>query len=432
VTIGALVGMAAHLDDKGVSVLDMTGLAQKYGAVFSHLRIADRPEAIHAVRIATGEADAIIGGDLVVTASAEALAKMLGGRTRAVVNRTETPTAEFTRDPDWTLPLDKLQTQVADALGHGDHSPRAWFFDAQALATQLLGDAVFTNLLLLGFAWQKGMLPVTHAALQRAIELNGTAVEANRAAFLWGRRAALDLAAVLKLAQPPQVVPLHRLSRSLDEIVARRIEYLTAYQNRAYGERYRRLVERVRQTPGSTPALSEAVARSYFKLLAVKDEYEVARLHSDPAFLAQIDEQFTGDFKLHFHLAPALFSKINPKTGRIGKREYGQWMLTAMRLLAKLKGLRGTPLDVFSYASERRAECALIAEYEADIDLLLQGLAAKTIDTAVALATLPQEIRGYGHIKQESMGKAAQKRRALREKLLTEAKGDAVSWRSAA
>jgi indolepyruvate ferredoxin oxidoreductase len=434
VTIGALVGMAAHLDGKGVSVLDMTGLAQKYGAVFSHLRIADRPEDIHAVRIATGEADAIVGGDLVVTGSAEALAKMLAGKTRAVVNCTETPTAEFTRDPDWTLPLGKLQAQVSDALGHSDGVPNAWFFDAQTLATHLLGDAVFTNLLLLGFAWQKGMLPVSHEALQRAIELNGVAVEANRAAFLWGRRAALDLAAVLKFATPAEVAPLRRMSNSLDEIVARRVEYLTAYQDRAYGERYRRLVERVRQAPAGSPALSEAVARSYFKLLAIKDEYEVARLHSDPAFLAQIAEHFEGDYQVHFHLAPPLLNKVDPKTGRIGKREYGPWMLSAMRWLAKLKGLRGTAFDVFSYHPDRRAEFASIAEYEDDVDLLLARLTPQTLETAVELAALPQEVRGYGHIKQAGLRQAAGKRAALRAKLVAAGDGAILQnkWRTAA
>ncbi|HJW01637.1 MAG TPA: indolepyruvate ferredoxin oxidoreductase family protein, partial [Azospira sp.] len=374
ITLGAIIGMAAHLDNKGVSVLDMTGLAQKYGAVFSHLRIADTPTDIHAARVATGDADTVLGGDLVVTASTEALAKMLEGRTRVVVNCSETPTAEFTRNPDWLFPLDRMQTAISDAAGKEGCS----FLDAQDLAAELMGDALYTNMLLLGFAWQKGMIPIALAAITRAIELNGSTVAANLQAFLWGRRAAHDLEAVQRYAAPPLTQPLHQFSRSLTETVTRRSDFLRAYQNEAYARRYQDRVEQVRQAEAdsgcTTSALAEAVARSYFKLLAIKDEYEVARLYTETDFLAQVAAQFEGDYQFHFHLAPPLLAKPDPSSGRISKRQYGPWMLRVLWLLAHLRFLRGSPFDIFAHSEERRLEQALIREYEDDIDLLLRQL----------------------------------------------------------
>ncbi|MBI4988621.1 MAG: indolepyruvate ferredoxin oxidoreductase family protein [Rhodocyclales bacterium] len=410
ITIGALIGMAAHLDGKGVTALDMTGLAQKFGAVFSHVRIAERPEDIHAVRVAAGEADALIGGDIVVSANAEALAKMQAGATRAVVNCTETPTAEFIRNPDWQFPLEKMQQTILEATGEG----RADFIDAGGLATALMGDAIFSNLFLLGHAWQKGLVPVSLAAMQKAIELNGVAIDANRKAFLWGRRAAHDRAAVERFARPATVVELPR-TKTLDDLVARRVEFLTAYQDAAYAGRYRTLVGKVRSAESSlgSTRLSEAVAQNYFKLLAVKDEYEVARLHADPAFHARIAATFEGDYRLNFHLAPPLLAKTDPVTGLPKKRAYGPWMLTALRGLAKLKFLRGGALDIFGKSAERRAERRLIAEYERDVAELLARLDAANLDTAVELAGLPEHIRGFGHIKLRSVDAARQKREAL-------------------
>jgi len=410
VTIGALVGMAAHLDGRGISVLDMTGLAQKYGAVFSHLRIASKPEDLHAVRIATGEADAILGGDLIVTAGSEALSKMLAGRTRAVVNCTDTPTADFTRNPDWTAPSAKLRAQVADTLGHRDEAPAAWFLDAQTIATQLMGDAVFANLFLLGFAWQKSLVPVSHDAMMRAIDMNGVAIEANKKAFLWGRRAAVDLAEVLRFVTPPSDhhgPDGHRLSRTLDDLIARRVDYLTSYQDAAYAARYRALVEQVRQAEASygTTTISEAVARHYFRTLAIKDEYEVARLHTAPEFRQEIAERFEGDYKVHVHLAPPLWAKPDPATGRIRKRSYGPWMMSALGLLAKFKRLRGTALDPFAHTAERKMELDLLADYERDVIAIvkqLQGGQASpaTLEAARQLADWPALVRGYGHIRQ--------------------------------
>ncbi len=412
VTVGALIGMAAHLDGKGVTVLDMTGLAQKGGSVFSHVRIADTPAALHAVRIAAGEADCVIGGDAVVSASIEALGKMTADRTRAVVDTAETPTSDFTHKPDWQFPLPRMEAAIADATVPG----AAHFIPARALATALLGDAIATNLFLLGYAWQKGMVPVSLVALSTAIELNAVAVDMNKRAFLWGRRAAHDLEAVMRRLQPAPAPPLH--PPSLDEAVARRAAYLRAYQDAAYAERYQRLIGRVREAeqrligPGSK-ALAEVVARNYFSLLAYKDEYEVARLYTEPTFHEKLAATFSGDYTLRFHLAPPLLARPDPRTGRIAKRSYGPGMLRLFRLLARLKKLRGGRWDVFGYSAERKAERALITEYEKDVDEILGRLSADRLQLACALARLPEGIRGFGPVKQKAMEEAASKRARL-------------------
>ena len=410
VTIGALIGMAAHLDGKGVTVLDMTGLAQKGGSVFSHIRIADRPDDLHAVRIAVGEANAVIGGDMVVTASVDALSRMAVGTTRGVVDCSETPTSEFARNPDWQFPLEKMQAAIVEAVGTGGCD----FLDAHKLATALMGDAIATNLFLLGYAWQKGWVPVSAASLDKAIVLNGAAVETNRQTLLWGRRAAIDRAAVERVAMPAPAIPLH--PETLDERIARRAAILTDYQDAAYARRYLDLVARVRaaEAPLGSRQLTEAVVANHFKLLAYKDEYEVARLFSDPAFRAQIEAGFEGDFKLRFHLAPTFLARPDPASGRIKKIVFGPWMETAFRWLARFRRLRGTPFDIFGYHPERRAERALIGQYEADIALLLEGLTPERLPLALEIARLPDDIRGYGHIKAWSMKHAAEKHDALR------------------
>jgi len=420
VTLGALIGMAAHLDGKGVSVLDMTGLAQKYGAVFSHLRFADRPEDIHAARIATGEADAILGGDVVVTAGNEALSKMQEGRTRAVVSCTETPTAEFTRNPDWQFPLGAMQRAIATTVGQG----QAWFLDAQALTTRLMGDALYTNMFLLGFAWQQGMVPVSLAALTRAIELNGTTVQANLQALLWGRRVAHDQARVERLTQPPEPPRRHPVDL-LEDSIARHRQALSAYQNEALGRHYATriaaLADAERPLDPATP-VSLAAARAYYKLLTIKDEYEVARLHTRPEFMAQLRQTFAGepgqDYQVHFHLAPPLWARPDPATGRTRKREYGPWMLRALKVLAGLRFLRGSALDPFGHTAERRMERQLIADFEADLNLIQQHLAQGNAHPALlALAELPESIRGYGPVKEQAARLAQQKRRGLHGKL---------------
>ena len=409
VTIGALVGMAAHLEGKGVTVLDMTGLAQKGGAVLSHVRIAEKPEQIHAVRLASGGADLLLGCDLVVSAGTEALSKLGAGKTRAIVNRHETITGDFTRNPDLPFPTRDLENSIASATG----ADRAEFLDATGLATGLLGDAIATNLFMLGYAYQKGLVPVSAEAILRAIELNAVAVEFNKSAFRWGRRAAVDCALVAARANPPSAMPEHhRISDSLDELIARRAEFLTQYQDAAYAVRYRERIARIRaaetaQMPGST-ALTEAAARSLFKVMAYKDEYEVARLYAESDFLKRVAEQFEGDYTLKFHLAPPLTAGRDA-AGHLQKRAYGPRMLAAFRVLAKLRRLRGTAFDIFGRTAERRMERQLIAEYEAVLDEIASGLTAQNHATAVELAALSVEIRGFGHIKEANRERAKTK-----------------------
>jgi indolepyruvate ferredoxin oxidoreductase len=414
ITIGQIVAVAAHLEGKGVSVLDMSGLAQKSGAVMSHVKIAAAPEQLHAARLGTGEASLVIGCDLVVTANGEALDKMAPGRTRAAVNASVTPTADFVRNPNWQLPGEGLRREIAEACD----AQRAEFLPATELATGLMGDAIATNMFMLGYAWQKGWLPLALASLERAIELNGVSVDFNRKAFLWGRRAAVDPERVRRIAVPAEVIPIaQRLSHTLEEIVERRVKLLTDYQDAAYAARYRELVERVRKTEQERAGgskLAEAVARGYAKLLAYKDEYEVARLYAEGDFRKELEAAFEGDYKLVFHLAPPLLAKPDPRTGEPRKMRFGPWMMTAFRVLAKLKGLRGTWLDLFGRTEERRTERALIAEYEQTVAQLLQGLTRDNHALAVQVASLPEEIRGFGHIKAKAIAAA----RARREQLL--------------
>ena len=415
ITIGQIVGMAAHLEGKGASVLDMSGLAQKYGAVMSHVQVAARPEEVRATRLDTGGAHLVLGCDLVVTASAEALAKMRPSATRALVNASVTPTAEFVRNPSWRLPGGDLQSDIADACGEGQAS----FVPATELASALMGDAIATNMFMLGYAYQKGWLPLSGESLERAIELNGVAVEFNKKSFAWGRHAAADLERVRRAAMPADVIPMQeRFSRNLDELLERRVKELADYQDAAYAARYRSLVERVREREGEragTSKLAEAVARSYYRLLAYKDEYEVARLHGDGALEKKIAAMFEGDYRVAFHLAPPLFARRDPLTGEPRKMRFGAWMLPLFRLLKHLKGLRGTRLDPFGHTAERRMERSLIAEYEQTIEELLERLSAQNHALAVQIASLPEEMRGFGHIKQRNVAAAREKRKQLLE-----------------
>ncbi|MCL2657837.1 MAG: indolepyruvate ferredoxin oxidoreductase family protein [Betaproteobacteria bacterium] len=410
VTIGALIGMAAHIDGKGVTVLDMTGMAQKGGSVYSHVRIAERPEDLHAVRVAAGEANAVIGGDLIVSASNEALARMACGVTRAVVNCAEAPTSEFAYNPDWDFPLASMQQALTDTLG----ANAVDFLDAQKLATTLFGDAIATNLFLLGYAWQKGLVPVSEAALMQAIELNGVAVAMNRAAFAWGRRAAHERTEVERIAFPAPVIPL-RPSATLDELIARRAAFLTDYQDAAYASRYLQQIESVRKAEAALASqrLTETVAQNLFKLMAYKDEYEVARLYADPHFLEQVRATFEGDYRIKIHLAPQLWARPDPATGKIRKTAYGDWVLLVFRILAKFKRLRGTRFDPFGWLPERRTERALIAEYETDLVRLIAELSVDRLELAIQIAALPEKIRGFGHVKDRHRATVAQERNAL-------------------
>jgi indolepyruvate ferredoxin oxidoreductase len=462
VTIGALLGMAGHLEGKGASVLDQTGLAQKGGAVTTHIRIARAPSQIHAVRIAAGEADLVLGCDMVVVNDYWALSKIRAGRTEVVLNTYEAMPGTFTTRPDMQFPANDIVAAVATALGGAAPSQ----VDATHIATALLGDAIGSNLFMLGHAWQRGLVPLSLDSLMRAIELNGAAVEMNKTAFAWGRLSAIDLPAVLEAAgivhnapTPAEAVALPlpllaprpseghesglndallvtrsedslrhvpatgsaaagaaflpmddaRLSRSLDEVIARRAAFLRDYQGAGYARRYTGFVERVRaaedaRAPGSTD-LAEAAARYLFKLMAYKDEYEVARLYTSGEFRKRLEQQFEGDYKLHFHLAPPLLAKRDAE-GRLLKREYGPWVFTAFRVLAKLRFLRGTPLDPFGYTAERRTERALVAEYERTVDGLLEDLRMGNVALAVRIASLPEQIRGYGHVKHAHLERA--------------------------
>jgi len=418
VTLGALIGTAAHIDGKGVTVLDMTGLAQKGGAVFTHVRIADRATDIHAVRIATGEARAVIGGDAVVTTSADALAKMRPGHTRVAVNCTETPTAEFTHNRDWQFPLESMKSALADAVGSTD-ATALHCLDSHQFAVSLMGDGVYANTLLLGYAWQLGLVPVSRRALEEAIRLNGTAVEANLRAFQWGRLAAARPQALP--AMPGLEAPFDAASdEPLGDAIARRIDFLTSYQDAAYAARYRALVEKVHQAEDAhgVEGFTRAVADAYFKLLAIKDEYEVARLFAETDFLDQVRNSVEGDYELHFHLAPPFFAKPDAATGRIRKAEFGPWTMTLFRWLAKARRWRGTAWDVFGRTAERRMERQLIADYEADVGLILARISGANQVTALELAAWPQQVRGFGPVKAKAATQAQARRRQLREQLV--------------
>ncbi|MGQ0546526.1 MAG: indolepyruvate ferredoxin oxidoreductase family protein [Betaproteobacteria bacterium] len=405
ITIGQIVGMAAHLEGKGVSVLDMSGLAQKYGAVMSHVQVAARPEGLHASRLDTGGASLVIGCDLVVTASTDAIAKMAATRTRSLVNASVTPTAEFVKDPNWQLPGTDLQRDIKDSSLQTD------LVAATELASGLMGDAIATNMFMLGYAYQKGWVPLGAASLERAIELNGVAVEFNKQSFLWGRRAAVDLERVRRIATPAEVIAIgEHLSRNLDELLERRMKLLADYQNHAYAEKYQALVNRVKAIDAK---LAEAVARNYAKLLAYKDEYEVARLHADGEFERKIAGMFEGDFRVVYHLAPPLLARKDPLTGEPRKMQFGPWVLPLFRFLKSLKRLRGTALDIFGYTEERRTERALVAEYEDTVERVLAGLTPHNHALALELLSLPDEIRGFGHIKMASVAAARKKRDLL-------------------
>jgi indolepyruvate ferredoxin oxidoreductase len=412
VTIGAIMGMAAHIEGKGATVLDQLGMAQKGGAVISHVRIGASPEALHAVRLGAGGADLLLGCDLVVSASADALARLEPGQSHAVVNTHETITGEFTRHPDLAFPSHTLRLSIEAAAG----AEACDFLEGSEIATALMGDSIATNMFMLGYAYQKGFVPLGHEAIERAIELNGAAVAMNMAAFRWGRRAAHDRAAVERLVTPADnVVPFAKLPKTLDEVVAVRMQHLTGYQNAALADRYKALVEKVRAAEQKTggSGLAEAVARSYAKLLAYKDEYEVARLFAETTFQAEVARQFEGDYRLKFHLAPPMFARRDPRTGHLIKREFGGWMLPAFRALAKLRFLRGTAFDPFGYTAERKIERALIGEYESLIDELLAGLTVEKHALAVRLASVPDDIKGYGHVKDANLEKARRKQAGL-------------------
>jgi len=400
VTVGALMAMAARLEGKGAGVMEMAGLAQKGGAVHIHCRIAERPSDITAIRVAAGEADALIGGDLVVTAGAKTLSLALRGRTRAVVNTHEIVTGDFTGDRDFTLPTDRLGLALRARIGDGALRT----LDATRLAERLLGDAIFANVLMLGAAWQAGLVPLGEAALMRAIEINGAGVEGNKAAFALGRWAvARPREAAAALGPGAEVA-----APDLDQLIARRAAHLTAYQNRRLAERY---TARVAAARALDEEFGAAVAHGYHKLLAYKDEYEVARLHAT-TLEAALGSRFDTVRAVRFHLAPPLLARPGPD-GRPRKREFGPWLMPVLRGLSRLKVLRGTPFDPFGHSADRRLERSLIARYEADLDLLMGRWTPAARAAAIELARLPLEIRGFGPVKAAAAEAAAARREAI-------------------
>ena len=418
VTIGAIVGMAAHLEGKGAGVIDMAGLAQKGGAVYSHIRIANSPGDIHAIRVAAGGADLVLGGDSVVVGSKKVLGAIKSGHTRVIVNTAEFLPGDFTRNADYSLPTERLKRAITAAAGPG----LSHFVDASRLATGLLGNSIGSNMFMLGYAYQTGALPLSAEAIERAIEMNGEAVAMNIAAFRYGRRAAVDPAALEVLVKPaPQAVnDSLQLSQSFAETVDRRAAFLAAYQDQRYAQRYRDWVEKVKtaeanKAPGRC-ALAESVARYLFKLMAYKDEYEVARLYAGTPFVERVKSSFDGDnLRFEFHLAPPLLARRDPVTDVPKKMSFGPWLLGMFRLLAKLKVLRGTPLDPFGYTAERRSERRLVAEYEKLLAEIVDNLNPDNHQAAVELASLPEKIRGFGHVKQRHIANVKAEEVALYE-----------------
>jgi indolepyruvate ferredoxin oxidoreductase len=412
ITIGQLLGMAAHLEGKGVVTQDAGGLAQKGGATWSHIQIANRPDAIFTTKVDTAQADLVIACDSIVGAAKYTLTVMQQGRTYVALNTHGTPTAAFVRNADWQFPGGHCEAAIRNSVGND----LVGAFDAESVAVAMLGDSIYTNPLMLGYAWQQGRIPLTYPSLMRAIELNAVQIDNNKAAFEWGRRCAHDLAAVQALFAARQVIEFVK-KPPLDDMLAKRVDFLTGYQDAAYAGQYKTFVDKVRaaELPLGGTALTEAVARYLFKLMAYKDEYEVARLHTDKAFTDKIAAMFEGDYKLVHHLAPPAISKTNAR-GELVKQPFGPWVRSAFGLLTKMKGLRGGALDIFGRTEERKTERALIVEYKACIDELLKTLNAGNRALAAEIARIPEDIRGYGHVKERHLKTARAKWDALMQR----------------
>ena len=411
ITIGQLLGVAAHLEGKGIVTQDAAGLAQKGGATWSHVLIGAHQADIATTRVGTASADLVLGCDPIVAAGKETLLRMAPGRTHVALNSHAAPTAAFVHNANWQNPAEACVAQIGVALGldaaDGGVAATDWLActDAEAIATRILGDSLYVNPVMLGYAWQKGWIPLSLPALMRAMELNGVAVTQNQLAFAWGRRAAIDPDAVARALTPAQVVTLQR-RESLDDKRQRYVQHLTAYQNADWAARFAARITRVAEaedrvlgpTGRKGRALTEAAAFGLFRLMSYKDEYEVARLLGDQAFEARLREQFDGDLRLNFHLAPPLWAKAGPD-GRPRKTQYGPWLAPVLRLLAKGKALRGTAFDLFGHTEERRTERALISEYEALLDEIVSVLTADNHVAAVALAQVVESLRGFGPVK---------------------------------
>ncbi len=416
VTIGAILGMAAHLEGKGCGIIDMAGLAQKGGAVFSHIRIAETPDRISAIRVSAGKADLVLGCDLVVSGNKKVLSSVREGETLFVANTAEVMPGDFARSADFSLPTERIRKSIRQAAGED----RAKFFDATRAAAALFGSSLGANMFMLGLAYQHGGLPVAAEAIEKAIALNGQAVAMNVAAFRWGRRAAHDPAFVAELMARAGAGGREPQAATLDELINRRAAFLADYQDDSYARRYRERVAAIRAAeesalPGST-GVAEAAARNLFKLMAIKDEYEVARLYTDGAFMRQLASVFESYERLEFHLAPPILGRTG-SDGKPRKSRFGPWMMTGFSILARLKRLRGTALDIFGYSAERRMERRLLAEYEADLEMVRECIAPGNVEAAAALLSVPALIRGFGHVKAANVEKAAGERARLIERL---------------
>ena len=418
ITVGAVLGMAAHLEHRACSIYDMTGLSQKNGAVYSHLRIADRSERIDTQRIGQGEASLLLAFDLVAAQSADAAATLASGKTHIVGNSRVSPTSRFQLDPNDRIDSGLIEQRFAESVGNDC----LHLIDATGLAVALCGDAIGVNMFTVGFAYQSGLLPLGAQAIERAIQLNGVAVAFNQRAFRLGRLAAHDPDAIARLVGGDAADDTHAIPSTLEDIVAHRSALLEKYQDGAYAARYQNVVERVaakeRAVAPASDRLARAVASNYAKLLAYKDEYEVARLFTDDAFLDALRMQFGDDARLEFNLAPPFLSRKDPITGAVRKRNFGPWVLGVFRVLARLKRIRGSWLDIFGHTAERRMERQLIREYETQVQEILAHLLPGNLDTAVALAELPEQIRGFGHIKKRHVDAVRARWQELRQGFL--------------
>jgi indolepyruvate ferredoxin oxidoreductase len=412
ITIGQLIGVAAHIEGKGIVTQEAGGLAQKGGATWSYVLIGAQQQDIRTTRVGTAGANLLIGCDPIVSVAKETLLRLRHAHTHVAVNASSTPTAAFVKDGNWQNPADACVAQLGDAVGAAHVSA----FDANAAAVQLLGDSIYTNPLMLGYAWQKGWIPLAKASLIRAIELNEVAVQNNKVAFEWGCRAAMNPQEVTRLLNPGTVVEFKK-RESLDDIIAKRAAFLVGYQDTAYAEQYQQFVAQARSVESQHGQkhlpLTEAVAKNLFKLMAYKDEYEVARLHTQMGFAEQVASQFEGDFKLNYHLAPPLTAKRDAK-GHLVKKKFGPGMALGFKALAAMKGLRGGPLDVFGRTEERQTERALIAQYRSAVQNILAALpqpgwSAAQQTAALDLARLPEQIKGFGHVKERNLAAVRQR-----------------------
>jgi indolepyruvate ferredoxin oxidoreductase len=408
-TIGAIVGMAAHLEGKAALIQDFSGLAQKGGAVLSHVRFSNEPGAVASAQIPSGECDLLLAADTVVAAGKEGAAVSSPQRTRAVLNTHLSPVSGFIFNRDFDFQEAEIVATIARYVKGAPEK-----VDFGKIAEIVCGDAIATNIMIVGYACQMGLLPVGTASLLRAIELNGVSIDANKRAFDWGRRLAAHPAEVHALVA--QAAGVAREPDTLEQLIERRAAFLADYQDAAWAKRYRDLVAKVEAAEsklGRRRDLTNAVVRNYFKLMSYKDEYEVARLYTSGDFEKQLRESFDGKLKLTFHLAPPFINSGTLPNGRPKKREFGPWMMRAFRMLAKMKGLRGTRFDVFARSPERRMERRLIAEYEQTIGEILAGLSERNHAQAVALASLPEEIRGFGPVKETAAARAEQRKPKL-------------------